>query len=61
VLDVVEAEELCARAARVGQRMRNHLEALAKQLPCIGDVRGLGAMVAFELVKDAKTKEPDAD
>jgi 4-aminobutyrate aminotransferase/4-aminobutyrate aminotransferase/(S)-3-amino-2-methylpropionate transaminase len=61
VLDVVEAEELCARAARVGQRMRNHLEILAKQLPCIGDVRGLGAMVAFELVKDAKTKEPDAD
>src|ERR1700720_978432 len=61
VLDVVEAEELCARAARVGQRMRNHLEALARQLPCIGDVRGLGAMVAFELVKDAKTKEPDAD
>ena len=61
VLDVVEAEELCARAARVGQRMRSHLEALAKQLPCIGDVRGLGAMVAFELVKDAKTKEPDAE
>jgi 4-aminobutyrate aminotransferase/4-aminobutyrate aminotransferase/(S)-3-amino-2-methylpropionate transaminase len=61
VLDVVEAEQLCARAARVGQRMRNHLETLAKQLPCIGDVRGLGAMVAFELVKDAKTKEPDAD
>jgi 4-aminobutyrate aminotransferase len=61
VLDVVEAEELCARAARVGQRMRHHLETLAKQLPCIGDVRGLGAMVAFELVKDAKTKEPDAE
>jgi 4-aminobutyrate aminotransferase/4-aminobutyrate aminotransferase/(S)-3-amino-2-methylpropionate transaminase len=60
VLDVIESEELCARAARVGQRMRGHLEALAKQLPCIGDVRGLGAMVAFELVKDAKTKEPDA-
>jgi 4-aminobutyrate aminotransferase len=61
VLDVVESEDLCGKAARVGQRMRSHLEALAKQLPCIGDVRGLGAMVAFELVKDAKTKEPDAD
>ena len=33
----------------------------SKELPCIGDVRGLGAMVAFELVKDAKTKEPDAE
>jgi 4-aminobutyrate aminotransferase len=61
VLDVVESEDLCGKAARAGQRMRSHLEALAKQLPCIGDVRGLGAMVAFELVKDAKTKEPDAD
>ena len=61
VLDVIESEELCARAARVGQKMRSRLEALAKQLPCIGDVRGLGAMVAFELVKDPKTKEPDAE
>ena len=61
VLDVIESEDLCARAARVGQKMRSHLDALAKQLPCIGDVRGLGAMVAFELVKDPKTKEPDAD
>jgi 4-aminobutyrate aminotransferase len=61
VLDVVESEDLCARAARVGQRMRSHLEALAKRLPCIGDVRGLGAMVAFELVRDPKTKEPDAE
>ncbi len=61
VLDVIESEELCARAARVGQKMRSRLDALAKQLPGIGDVRGLGAMVAFELVKDPKTKEPDAE
>ncbi|HEX3848660.1 MAG TPA: 4-aminobutyrate--2-oxoglutarate transaminase [Steroidobacteraceae bacterium] len=61
VLDVIEAEGLCARAASVGERMRSRLQALAKELPCIGDVRGLGAMVAIELVKDAKTKEPDAE
>jgi len=61
VLDVIEAEGLCARAAHVGQQMRTHLEALARKAPCIGDVRGLGAMVAFELVKDPKTKEPDAE
>ena len=41
--------------------MRTHLEALAKKIPGIGDVRGLGAMVAFELVKDAKSKKPDAE
>jgi 4-aminobutyrate aminotransferase-like enzyme len=61
VLDVIESENLFARAARVGQKMRSRLDALAKQRPRIGDVRGLGAMVAFELVKDPKTKEPDAE
>ena len=61
VLDVVEAEGLCQRAASVGDKMRARLQALAKELPCIGDIRGLGAMVAFELVKDAKSKEPDAE
>ncbi|GAC1304655.1 MAG: 4-aminobutyrate--2-oxoglutarate transaminase [Steroidobacteraceae bacterium] len=60
VLDIVDSENLCARAARIGQRMRTRLEMLARQLPRIGDVRGLGAMVAFELVTDPKTKEPDA-
>jgi 4-aminobutyrate aminotransferase/4-aminobutyrate aminotransferase/(S)-3-amino-2-methylpropionate transaminase len=60
VLDVVESEGLCARATRVGQKIRTRLEALANNFPCIGDIRGLGAMVAFELVKDPKSKEPDA-
>lgn len=61
VLDVIEEEGLCERAARVGARMRARLESLAAELPCIGDVRGLGAMVAFELVKDPKSKVPDPD
>jgi len=61
VLDVIEAEGLCARAATVGDKMRTRLQALARELPCIGDVRGLGAMVALELVKDPKTREPDAE
>jgi 4-aminobutyrate aminotransferase/4-aminobutyrate aminotransferase/(S)-3-amino-2-methylpropionate transaminase len=60
VLDVIESEDLFARATRVGQRIRSRLDALALELPVIGDVRGLGAMIAFELVKDPRTKEPDA-
>jgi 4-aminobutyrate aminotransferase-like enzyme len=60
VLDVIEAEGLCARAARIGAQMRNDLEKLAKEVPAIGEVRGLGAMLAFEMVKDPKTREPDA-
>ena len=61
VLDVIEAEGLCHRAVSIGEKMRSRLSALAKELPCIGDVRGLGAMVAIELVKDLKTKEPDPE
>jgi 4-aminobutyrate aminotransferase-like enzyme len=61
VLDVIELEDLCGRAVRVGQKMQSRLQSLAKEHPCIGDVRGLGAMVAFELVKNPATKEPDAE
>jgi 4-aminobutyrate aminotransferase-like enzyme len=61
VLDVIESEDLCTRAARVGQKMQSRLQSLAKEHPCIGDVRGLGAMVAFELVKNPATKEPDPE
>ncbi|HUY83382.1 MAG TPA: 4-aminobutyrate--2-oxoglutarate transaminase [Steroidobacteraceae bacterium] len=60
VLDVIESEGLCARAALLGARMRARLGELAAQLPCIGEVRGLGMMVALELVKDPKSREPDA-
>ena len=61
VLDVIESEGLCQRAASVGEKISTRLRGLAKDLLCIGDVRGLGAMVAFELVKDRATKEPDAE
>src|SRR6202161_4430544 len=55
VRDVIESEGLCQRAAAVGDKMRARLLALAKELPCIGEVRGLGAMVAIELGKDTNT------
>jgi 4-aminobutyrate aminotransferase/(S)-3-amino-2-methylpropionate transaminase len=59
VIDVMQRECLPDRAARIGARMTASLEALAERQPAIGDVRGLGAMVAIELVKDRATKEPD--
>jgi 4-aminobutyrate aminotransferase/(S)-3-amino-2-methylpropionate transaminase len=59
VFDVMERECLPDRAARLGARMTARLRALAERHTCIGDVRGLGAMVAMELVKDRQTKEPD--
>lgn len=58
VLDVMEREDLPGRARRQGERIRRRLEALAERCPLIGDVRGLGAMMAVELVRDRETREP---
>ncbi|MFZ5900974.1 4-aminobutyrate--2-oxoglutarate transaminase [Desulforudis sp. DRI-14] len=58
VLDIIREENLCRRAAQIGGKMQESLRALQERYPCIGDVRGLGAMVAIELVEDRKTKEP---
>jgi 4-aminobutyrate aminotransferase / (S)-3-amino-2-methylpropionate transaminase / 5-aminovalerate transaminase len=61
VLDVIEEENLCARATVLGDTMRTRMEAWKERFPQIGDVRGLGAMLAIELVRDRGTQEPDAD
>jgi 4-aminobutyrate aminotransferase-like enzyme len=58
VLDVLEAEQLPARAARGGERFLAGLERLKAQHPAIGDVRGFGLMIGVELVKDRTTREP---
>jgi 4-aminobutyrate aminotransferase / (S)-3-amino-2-methylpropionate transaminase / 5-aminovalerate transaminase len=60
VLDVIGEEDLCARASVLGETIRARMEAWQERFPQIGDVRGLGAMLAIELVKDPATKEPDA-
>ncbi len=50
------------RAATVGRHMRYHLEQLQRVYPAvIGDVRGLGPMLAMEIVKDVEAKTPDMD
>jgi len=59
VLDVMQEEQLPERAQVLGDRLVAHLKALQAKQPRIGDVRGLGAMVACEFV-DA-SGAPDAD
>lgn len=54
-------EELIERANVIGQKMINRFENLQQKYQSIGDVRGLGAMCAIELVKDRQTKEPDKE
>ena len=62
VLDVIADENLCARADEIGARITARLTALADRqgMEPIGDVRGLGAMIAFELVTDRDSRAPDA-
>jgi 4-aminobutyrate aminotransferase/(S)-3-amino-2-methylpropionate transaminase len=58
VLDVFEEEGIVARAAALGDAMRKRMLAWQERFPAIGDVRGLGAMLAIELVEDRETKRP---
>jgi 4-aminobutyrate aminotransferase/(S)-3-amino-2-methylpropionate transaminase len=62
VLDVIEEEKLCDKANEIGDRIQSRLKTLSQRqgMEVIGDVRGLGAMVAFELVKDGDVNQPDA-
>jgi 4-aminobutyrate aminotransferase/(S)-3-amino-2-methylpropionate transaminase len=61
VLDVFEDEGLVDRAAAIGETLRDRMLAWQERWDKIGDVRGLGAMLAIELVEDPSTKEPAAD
>jgi 4-aminobutyrate aminotransferase / (S)-3-amino-2-methylpropionate transaminase / 5-aminovalerate transaminase len=58
VLDVIGDEDLCARAAVLGDQLRERMLAWQRRFPQVGDVRGLGAMLAIELVEDPETKTP---
>jgi 4-aminobutyrate aminotransferase/(S)-3-amino-2-methylpropionate transaminase len=58
VLKVMEEDHLADRGRLVGEKVRGRFLEWQKRYPQIGDVRGLGGMVAMELVKDRTTKEP---
>jgi len=58
VLKTIESDDLLARACHVGERIKGRFGDLADRFEVVGDVRGLGAMVAMEIVKDRRTKEP---
>jgi 4-aminobutyrate aminotransferase/(S)-3-amino-2-methylpropionate transaminase len=58
VLDEVASVEFRARAQAIGARLRTRLDEIAARVPAVGEVRGLGPMLALELVDDAETREP---
>jgi 4-aminobutyrate aminotransferase/(S)-3-amino-2-methylpropionate transaminase len=61
VLDVMEAEKISEHGARIGAVVRERFQRWAGRHQFIGDVRGLGAMVAMELVTDRASKNPDKE
>jgi 4-aminobutyrate aminotransferase/(S)-3-amino-2-methylpropionate transaminase len=61
VLDVFEEEDLTERAVAIGETIRSRMLAWHERWDAIGDVRGLGAMMAIELVENRETKAPAAD
>ena len=58
VLDLIETEDLCARANVLGERFRKRAVKWQTQWELVGGVRGLGAMQALELVRSKTTRQP---
>ncbi len=61
VIDIMEREFFAVKAEHIGKICINRFEHMKEEYELIGEVRGLGAMVAIELVKDRETKEPAKD
>jgi len=61
VIDMMEQEKLPERACVIGESILKRFRQFRDKYAQVGDVRGLGAMCAMEIVKDKATKEPDKD
>ncbi len=57
-LDVIEHEDMPAKARAIGGRFKAHLETLAQRYEAIGDVRGRGLLLGIELVEDRHGRRP---
>ena len=62
VFDVIEEENLCERAAQIGEYMVTHLHDIKeKHTDLVGNIRNAGAMIALELVKDGDVNQPNPE
>jgi 4-aminobutyrate aminotransferase / (S)-3-amino-2-methylpropionate transaminase / 5-aminovalerate transaminase len=58
VLQVIEEEGLLERAEQIGKILRSRWEEVARDVPHVGDIRGIGAMIGVEFVEDRESKQP---
>jgi 4-aminobutyrate aminotransferase/(S)-3-amino-2-methylpropionate transaminase len=61
VLEAFEEEDLLSRANAIGDRVMGAMREIQEKHPFVGDVRGRGAMMAMELVKDPESRMPDKE
>ena len=61
VMEIFEEENLLQKAEVLGKKLKERFDAWQQEFELIGEVRGLGPMLALELVRDRETKEPAAD
>ncbi|HEY2416568.1 MAG TPA: 4-aminobutyrate--2-oxoglutarate transaminase [Steroidobacteraceae bacterium] len=61
VLDIIADEHLAERSLTLGTQLTTRLRTLQTKCPAIGDVRGLGSMVAIELVRNRRADQPDME
>ena len=59
-IEIIESENMVENAATVGAYFKEQVEGMMGDHPSMGDVRGIGLLIAIELVKDRLTKEPFA-
>ena len=58
VIKIIKEEDLLERAVKIGNQLKKRFQEMKEKYPIIREIRGIGAMVAIELVKDRETGEP---
>jgi len=58
VIEIMERDNFARKAQRIGEIIQSRFNTMKEKYSMIGDVRGRGAMMAIELVKDRKSKVP---
>jgi len=61
VIEIILRDRLTERAARLGQRLKDGLQALQQRFDCIGDIRGRGLLLGLDLVQDRRSRTPDPE
>lgn len=58
-IETIQKEKLCERAVIIGDTLRKRFDSLSGEVSCIGEVRGLGAMIGIEIVKNGKNPDKE--